>query len=86
VNRRSVHIANLRIRIPRGMAGQATSLARGLGNAILRGIAESTAPESRSRSIDSATVKVRAERNADARGLQEQVVAQVAHELRKRSE
>ena len=74
MSRRNVHVANLRIRIPRRLAGQATAIANGLGNEILRGIAESTRDMTGSKKIGAMEVT----------GLQEQVAAQVAQQLRKR--
>jgi hypothetical protein len=87
MSKRSVHVASLRIRIPRRLAGQAATIASGLGKEILRGIAESTASVTGGRKIAAIDpVKVRAGRNVDVRGLQEQVAAQVAQELRKQFE
>jgi len=82
VGKRNVHIANLRIRVPHGMADQATSLSRGLGSAILRKLAESTASETASRKLGEIAVTVHAGDHTHASIQQEQVAAQVARQLR----
>lgn len=85
MNRRNVHIAKLRIRIPRGMSGQAADIARALGRQILRGIAESTAADNGGRHIDAIPpLRLRMAREGDMRGLQEQAATQIARRLRGR--
>ncbi len=87
MSKRSVHVANLRIRIPQRLAGQATAIASGLGREILSRIAESATDQSGSRNIGAiGPVKVRTGRDVDVPGLQKQVAAQVTQALRKRSE
>jgi hypothetical protein len=87
VNRRNVHVAKLRIRIPRGLAGQAADIARGFGGQILRGIAESTAADAVGRHVDAVpSVRVRVTQGTGLRGLQEQAATQVAQRLRTRGD
>ncbi|NRF71726.1 hypothetical protein HLB44_32535 [Aquincola sp. S2] len=84
MGKRTVHVANLRIRIPRGLGGQAVDLASGLGREILRSVADATASETRSKKVGAIdTVVVRAART-DVPDLQKQAAAQVAQSLRKR--
>lgn len=87
MNRRNVHIAKLRIRIPRGMAGQAADIARGFGSRILRGIAEATANDTGGRHIDAVSaVRVRVTQGTGMQGLQEQAATQIAQRLRMRGD
>jgi hypothetical protein len=86
MTKRNVRIENLRIRIPASQAGRATELARGIGQSILRGIAESTTTANRGGRVEGTSVTLRAKRADDTRGLPERVAAQVTRALRKGSE
>ena len=58
--RHRIHIENLQMRLPRGMAGNARSIGRGFGYEIMKGIADATRGKTGAMRIDAlsaATVK-----------------------------
>jgi hypothetical protein len=55
--KRRIHIENLRIRLPRAMAGRARSLAGGLGREILKSIADASRGKTGEMQIDQISVE-----------------------------
>jgi hypothetical protein len=86
MTKRNVRIENLRIRIPASQAGRAATLARGIGQSILRGMAESAVSGKRGGSLDGTSVTLRARHAEEGRVLEERAAAHVTRALRKGSE
>ena len=81
--RRRIHIENLRIRLPRAMAGSACSLAGGLGREIMESIADASRGKTGAMQIDQISVE-----NIKAAGaaadIQKRAAAGVSAEVNKR--
>jgi hypothetical protein len=86
MTRRTVRIETLRIRIPASQAGRAATLARGIGQSILHGMADAAVTGKRGGSLDGTSVTLRARHGEGARALEERAAAQVTRALRKGSE
>lgn len=76
--RRKIHISNLKIKLPRAMAGDAKSIAAGIGNEVMRNIAVAAAGKTGSIRIDEISAgKFSASSGASA--IQKEVGARVAN-------
>ncbi len=85
MSKRKIHIQNLQIRLPRGAAGEARTIAGGLGQEILRSIAESTSGKTGTRRVGQISAgKIISTGGAGAQDLQKQIARRVADELRKK--
>lgn len=81
--RRKIHIDNLKIKLPRGMAGEAKSIAAGIGSDVMRSIAEATSGKNGSIRIDEISAgKLRTSGGAGT--VQKQAAAQMANAAIKR--
>ena len=85
MNKRRIHIENLKIQIPYSSAGQAHEMAGRLGKEILHGIAELTARKSGAQKIGEISAgKISVTGGTDAPEFQKQIADRVAEELRKK--
>jgi hypothetical protein len=80
-----IHIENVKIRIPHSRAGQARSIAGGLGRDIAHAVAASFAGNGGNKNINEITAgKICVNESADAHGLHEQITGRLTRELRKK--
>lgn len=80
---RNVHIAKLRLRIPRGRAGEAAEIARGLGRQILLGIADSSAAGGAAGHLDAlGPVRVRTKSGRVIADLADEATMRITQRLR----
>jgi hypothetical protein len=86
MNKRKIHIGNLQIRLPRSAAGQARSIAAGLGTEILQSIAGSTSGETGKKRVGQISAGKIISTEAGVPDLQKQIARKVAEELVKRFE
>ena len=81
--KRRIHIENLRIRLPREMAGSARSLAGGLGREIIKSIADASRSQTGERRIDHISAEnIKATGGAD--NIQKRTAAGISAEVNKR--
>ena len=81
--KRRIHIENLRIRLPRGMAGSARSLAGGLGREIMKSIADASRGKTGEVQIDQISAgNIRAA--GSAADIQKRAAAGISAEVNKR--
>jgi hypothetical protein len=87
MSKQTIHIDNLRIRLPRGAAASARSIARGLGGEILRSLAEAAHGQTGAERIEKISVggKIQAASGAAPEKLQKEIARRVAAELKKRA-
>ena len=81
--KRRIHIGNLRIRLPRGMAGSARSLAGGLGREIMKSIADASRGKTGAVRVD----KIPAAKIKTAGGeadIRKRAAAEISAEVKKR--
>jgi hypothetical protein len=81
--KRRIHIENLRIRLPRAMAGSARSLAGGLGREIMASIADASRGKTGEMRIDQISVEnIKAAGGAAA--IQKRAAAGISAEVNQR--
>ena len=85
MGKRNVHIGNLKLHLPRSAAGSARQIAGGLGDEIIRKVAEATrARHGTMRMEEVSAGKITATAGTSLQSLQQQIAGCVAAELGKR--
>lgn len=86
MSKRNIHIDNLQIRLPRGASNWARRIAGGLGNEILRSVAEAAQGRSGTERIKEINVagKIKGNTFANPESLQKEIAGRVAAELAKK--
>jgi hypothetical protein len=87
MNKRKIHIENLKIRLPRGTASHPGLFAGELGNEILQDLGEMTRGKTGRRHIDELSPgAIRISGGVERQGLQRHIARRVADEIGKRIE
>jgi hypothetical protein len=81
--KRRIHIENLRIRLPRGMAGSVRSLAGGLGREIMKSIADASRGKTGEMQIDQISAE-NIKAAGSAADIQKRAAAGISAEVNKR--